>query len=339
MSEAPTTILNIAKESNAGKKYALEIKALNEYLNIHIASEGTIPCCIYEKKVYLSEVKNNRYLSICNNIQELFLSLEPQLKQINELKLIEDKNKLDLIIPLPSPLVKEVSFSIPKLEKDVNMEIKDLYKIINQQQDLINKLNERVSLLEKKEEERERRKRQREEEEEKQYIICKNSKIIENDREKDLALRKWINPDKKDFKIKLLFRMSRDGSQSSEYHRLCDNKNNLLTIIETNNYKKFGGFASQSWSVKDQNIEKSFMFSLNDMKKFDRINNEISKWDGPSYGPIFGNAWDIYINSSMTSGCEQHNSNSVFLTDNNFINNKGSSNNFNVKEIEVFQIE
>lgn len=161
MSEAPTTILTFKKESNAGKKYALEIKALNEYLNIHISSEATIPCCIYEKKVYLSEVKNNRYLSICNNIQELFLSLEPQLKETNGLKLIEDKNKLDLIIPLPSPLVKEVAFSIPKVEKDVNMEIKDLYRIINQQQDLINKLNERVSLLEKKEEERERKKRKR----------------------------------------------------------------------------------------------------------------------------------------------------------------------------------
>ena len=53
------------------------------------------------------------------------------------------------------------------------MEVKDLYKIINQQQDLINKLNERLTVLEKKEKERE---------EERQYFICKNSKIIENDR-------------------------------------------------------------------------------------------------------------------------------------------------------------
>ena len=58
------------------------------------------------------------------------------------------------------------------------MEVKDLYKIINQQQDLI-KLNERFTVLEKKEKERE---------EERQYFICKNSKIIENDRDKDLAI-------------------------------------------------------------------------------------------------------------------------------------------------------
>lgn len=201
MAEAPTDLLKFKKESNTGKKYSLEIKALNEYLSIHIISEEAIPSFEYEKKVYLSDIKNNRYLSICANIQELFLSLEPQLKQTNELKLLDDKINLELVIPLPSPLVKEVIFSIPKVEKDINMEVKDLYRIINQQQDLINKLNERVSILEKKEKKRE---------EEKQYFICKNSKIIENDREKDLTLRKWINPERKNFDIKLLFRMSRE---------------------------------------------------------------------------------------------------------------------------------
>ena len=246
MAEAPTDLLKFKKESNTGKKYSLEIKALNEYLSIHIISEEAIPSFEYEKKVYLSDIKNNRYLSICANIQELFLSLEPQLKQTNELKLLDDKINLELVIPLPSPLVKEVIFSIPKVEKDINMEVKDLYRIINQQQDLINKLNERLSILEKKEKKRE------EEEEEKQYFICKNSKIIENDREKDLTLRKWINPERKNFDIKLLFRMSRDGNQSSEYHKLCDNKDNLLTIIETDNGRKFGGFASKSWGVQNQ---------------------------------------------------------------------------------------
>ena len=119
------------------------------------------------------------------------------------------------------------------------MEVKDLYKIINQQQDLINKLNERLTVLEKKEKEREEKEREeREEREERQYFICKNSKIIENDRDKDLAIRRWINPNKKDFNIKLLFRMSRDGNQSSQYHNLCDNKDNLLTIIQINRSKQ-----------------------------------------------------------------------------------------------------
>ena len=329
MTEAPTEILKFKKKSNSGAIYNLVIKALNEYLNIHIISEGIIPTSTYEKNISLSDVKNNRYLSICNNIQELFLSLEPQLKQADQLKLIEKENVLELIIPLPSPLVKEVMFSVPQLKKDTNMEIKDLYKIIAQQQDLINKLNERITILENKEREREKK-----EEEERQCIICKNSKIIENDKEKDIAIRKWINPDKKNFDIKLLFRMSRDGNQSSQYHKLCDNKDNLLTIIETDDGKKFGGFASKSWGVVGNIIDKTFIFSLNNMKKFERLNNEKAKWDGSSYGPIFGNAWDIYINSTMTTGKEQYNSSSVFFKKYEITEN-GS---FNTKEIEVFQI-
>ena len=326
MAEAPTQMMQFQKESNKGGKYSIEIKALNEYINIHISSKDIIPSCVYEKKIYLSDVKNNRYLSICADIQELFLTLEPQFKLVEQLKLTEKENVLDLVVPLPNPLIKEVIFSIPKLEKDLSMEVKDLYKIINQQQDLINKLNERLTVLEKKEKERE---------EERQYFICKNSKIIENDRDKDLAIRRWINPNKKDFNIKLLFRMSRDGNQCSQYHNLCDNKDNLLTIIQTEQNKKFGGFASKSWGVKDNIINSTFMFSLNDMKKFDRLNNNKAKWDGSNYGPVFGNACDFYINSTMTSGGEQHNNDSVFLQKYEFTDN-GS---FNVKEIEVFQIE
>ena len=65
------------------------------------------------------------------------------------------------------------------------------------------------------------------------------------------------------------------------------------------------------------------------------LNNNNARWDGSSYGPVFGNAWDIYINSTMTSGHEQHNNDSIFFNKFELTNNG----NFTVKEIEVFQIE
>ena len=71
------------------------------------------------------------------------------------------------------------------------------------------------------------------------------------------------------------------------------------------------------------------------MKKFERLNNDYAKYDGSSYGPVFGNQWDIYINYSMDSGVEQIGSNNVFFKKHEISNNG----NFNVKEIEVFQIE
>ena len=211
---------------------------------------------------------------------------------------------------------------------DAQSDPKELYKIIKQQDELIKKLTERVDALEKKEKEREDQK-------ENQYFISKNSKIVENDREKDLALRKWIHPGRENFEFKLLFRMSRDGKQCSEYHKLCDNKDNLLTIIEASNGKKFGGFASKSWGVPDQFIEKTFMFSLDNMKKYERLNNNNSKHDGSKYGPVFGNAWDVFIDGNMMTGLEQINQDSVFFKKNE-LTEKGA---FGVKEIEVFQIE
>ena len=113
MAEAPTQMMQFQKESNKGGKYSIEIKALNEYINIHISSKDIIPSCVYEKKIYLSDVKNNRYLSICADIQELYVTLEPQFKLVEQLKLIEKENVLDLVVPLPNPLIKEVIFSIP----------------------------------------------------------------------------------------------------------------------------------------------------------------------------------------------------------------------------------
>ena len=204
----------------------------------------------------------------------------------------------------------------------------DLLKLIKQQEELINKLTERVATLEKKEKEREDQK-------ENQYFISKNSKIIGNDREKDLALRKWIDPGRTNFEFKLLFRMSRDGKKGDDYHKLCDNKDNLLTIIEAGNGKKMGGFASKSWGIPGQIIEKSFLFSLDNMKKYERLNHDKSKNDGSKYGPVFGNAWDLFIDGNMITGLEQINENSVFLKKHEF-SEKGA---FSVKEIEVFQVE
>ena len=68
MEPAPKSIMKIEKESDKGIKYSIEIKEISEYLNIKIISQGHIPCKLYEKNISLSDVKNNRYLSICTNV-------------------------------------------------------------------------------------------------------------------------------------------------------------------------------------------------------------------------------------------------------------------------------
>ncbi len=328
-SDESIKIIKFTKKSNKNIKYLVQMKEFQDYLNIKIISEDKILYKEYEKKFYLTEIIRNKPLSYCKNISEVINSLEQNLKIGNVIELVEDENTFFVKIVSHKPSVNEIIFSIPKVKREKSIDIKDLINIINKQQLTINKLCERVTYLEEKEKERQRK------EEGEQFFLSNNSTIINGDKEKDIAIRRWINPRKKDFNIKLLFRMSLDGNHSSSYHKLCDNKDNLLTIIETDNNLKFGGFASKSWGVQDQYIEKAFLFSLNHMKKYERLNYDNSKWDGSAYGPVFGNAWDIYINSEMTTGRERYNSDSVFFKK-HVITNNGY---FSVREIEVFQIE
>jgi hypothetical protein len=75
-----------------------------------------------------------------------------------------------------------------------------------------------------------------------------------------------------EFRLKqfqLLWRGSRDGFQSSVFHRLCDGHANTLTIILDNNGNIFGGFAAVPWQRNQKltpNIpdpsNRGFLFTL-----------------------------------------------------------------------------
>jgi hypothetical protein len=49
------------------------------------------------------------------------------------------------------------------------------------------------------------------------------------------------------FKLRLLFRGTRDGMTNAKFHELCDNKGPLLVVIKTQKDILIGGFCSISW--------------------------------------------------------------------------------------------
>ena len=154
----------------------------------------------------------------------------------------------------------------------MNNKINNQEDIINKQQEIINnqqsdikELKEKIIKLEKQTE---------------NYDLdddSKNSYIIKNDNIKIKEIKNWINPLKK-IKFELLFRKNRDGSKCSDFHRLCDNKGPTLTLAQTEENYKIGGYTQFSWksqegrSPKEDNDE-TFIFSLDLMKKFSKINN------------------------------------------------------------------
>ena len=126
----------------------------------------------------------------------------------------------------------------------------------------------------------------------------KYSKIIANDNEKENMIREWINPNK-NIQFQLLFLKSRDGSDCSSFHRNCDNKGPTLTLIETDKVYKFGGYTPLDWesNYKEKTDELTFLFSLNQMKKYIKINNNSSIACSDDQGPQFGGGSDLYLNN------------------------------------------
>ncbi len=128
MSEpAPLKTILFFIESDMKNQYSMEI-INNTKLNILIKSLDKVPNLIYEENFSLDQIKNMcKYFLICETIDEVIYSLE---QFISKTKLIEDINKIKLIVELNHPLCKEGIFIIKEKKRDLFESINDLYNLI-----------------------------------------------------------------------------------------------------------------------------------------------------------------------------------------------------------------
>ena len=117
MEDAPLPNENtIILKSDKNNTYKIKFTAKDNYLLIQSMKESK-ENIIYESKILLSDIKLNKYFSICDSIYDVLLSLKPNLS--NNIKLEEINNELKLIIPLNHPLAKEIIFNL-KLQQNNN---------------------------------------------------------------------------------------------------------------------------------------------------------------------------------------------------------------------------
>ena len=138
-------------------------------------------------------------------------------------------------------------------------------------------------------------------------------------------------------KIKLLYRATRDGDSSSNFHNICNGKSNTVTFIKTKKGKKFGGFAHNSWYSNNQWISDSyvFVFSLDNNEYYYYNSNGYMMYGHSSYGPYFGNS-DIIISNACLSNNSSTSQNSFDYKGKNYALNGESS--FQVEDYEVYQL-
>ena len=142
--EAPNpfsiTVMNpdiqIAKEE---KKYLVKSDNKNYNLNLKNCSSYIIIYCYYiknekkneyEQRYSLEELKQNKYLDICESIDELYAQLKIEFdKNITNIK--ENKDNINIFIPINHIKIKEITFTLPQIIKGEIGQIEDLKKEIS----------------------------------------------------------------------------------------------------------------------------------------------------------------------------------------------------------------
>ncbi len=111
----------------------------------------------------------------------------------------------------------------------------------------------------------------------------------------------------------LLYRASRDGFDSRDFHLKCDGHANTLTIVRVKGKSYlFGGFTKATWdcSNKYKSDPDAYLFSLTNKENKPCKMNIVSRrgqsaiFCSEVYGPTFGGASDIYICSNANKTME-----------------------------------
>ena len=151
--------------------------------------------------------------------------------------------------------------------------------------------------------------------------------------------------------MELIYRGTRDGSSSNDFHNKCDNKGESIILIKNDKDNIFGGYTSYPWG-KDGNFHSSpdsFLFTLTNIyninpTKFPSKNDQYEVVHRSDRGPCFGGSYDLginndFLNSGGWSGFPYTYEDILGKGKCIFTGNDNKNNSsFKIKEIEVFKI-
>ena len=347
MASAPPTIfpglnnkeINFEIKSNTGKMFYINLLNQEEYLIItayYISNKNRVE---YESKFDISYIKKVKLFILYDTINEC---LEEINSGINTGKsyLVEEKNYINIFIPLNNIKFNEINFKVD-LKENINIvnnkEINELKNVIKEQNNDIINLKNKVNQLEilvndllifKKD------------------IVGKitfkiNSKIVDS-YFNIILIKNWINninnESSKIIKAKILYKLSKDGDSIDTFHQKCDNNSPTLLLVETTNGRKFGGYTTCVWSVNKGGKKdgKTFLFSLDEKKLYKKKKeheNERDIYCRKDAGPTFGGN-DLYFYQTLKKG---YSASPYYFLDKNDLA-KNIKDDFDIKEIEIFKI-
>ena len=347
--------LEIEIKSDKNNIYSLVLNAdTYSYLNIKATQINDLFKKTFLNQFSVDEIKENKYFFMFDDLKEICNEISERIKK-KEMKLKENLDGLNFIISLPSTKIKEIKFELKEEEKNDkdkinnlnelilklkeeineikfnhNKEINDLKNIVNNQNKEINEMKEQINIFLNYIKGKENK-----------ILGLKNSLIIKNNIEYNKLIKSWINPNKK-IEGELLYRLSRDGDTISKFHELCDNKGPTLTLFKTTDGNKGGIYTPLSWDSTSgsKNDLETFLFNLNICKKYKKIKNDNSIYCSNDHGP-YTTCFGFYKDNQMRkiyhlgTNINSYYENGAECLPNNV---RGNTKLFDVKEVEVYQI-
>ena len=175
------------------------------------------------------------------------------------------------------------------------------------------------------------------------YIIFRNGilrGIIHKYSEIDEIISKIQDKLLKGAKFNLLYKAFTHGDKASTFHEKCDGHPITLTLIETTEGVRFGGFTKKSWDGK--NLKKTdndaFVFSIDTGKCFDVKKDEPAIGCYPKFGPVFFGCQIRIYDDFFTKGGTTCFKGLNYNTDKDYELNNGQKT-YIVKDMEVYEIE
>lgn len=346
------------KFSLNNEEYLIQVGTNSEQLVINVRQLSSISKSFYEVCLTFEELKKlSRSFRYYDNIDQAILNIY-EIFENKKYSIQKENGNLNLIIKVNKGISGEENINIGLKVKNNSIE-----NICENLCEEINILKNRVNELEKKNKDLEdnfyKELRIIKEENKKKDIIIEelmkskkenenfiDSKIITKKEELDFLSSRIQNTDilkQKKLTYKLIFRGTRDGTQSNHFHKKCDGIGPTITLIKTRKGYKFGGYADKNWNKEGgwiYNDENAFVFSLDHMKIYNPVEGKEKYYFGIDYGPVFCSFWpkkDMFATSgnNVLTRDEANKNFSGFTSDYEL---NGGEKDFITQELEVFQI-
>ena len=173
----------------------------------------------------------------------------------------------------------------------------------------------------------------------------------EEEKQKEIELIiEWVSPSllnlpnpPKVLRTKLVYKSEVDGDKSSIFHEKCDNIGPTITIIQTKDGYRYGGYTSVSWEGPEQPEFKvdqdAFIFSFDTVKKYECLDPEKSITCCNLFGPNFGEGTIFIPDNFLNETNAFYQWPSVYNLSEKDELTFGKNNKIEIKEYEVYAIE